>query len=230
MGQGHRQGRAYRELDACTREGCGRPRRCPREPGDWRLTSDEPAPLAKPRKPRYKNPLSTAKEPRPGFTAVGRVLRPHALTGEIRVLAYSPTARNLQRGRPVYLSGVRRVVERARQDHEHWILKIQGINNRNDVEDLRGELVEAADNDVQRDDDESYFIHELIGLKVVTTSGETLGNITEVLQTGANDVYVVKGDGPEIMVPAIGGVIEAINVSAGVVSITPLAGMLDETK
>lgn len=145
-------------------------------------------------------------------------------------MVYSATARNLQRGRPVYLADVRRVVERARPDHEHWILKLSGINNRNDVEALRGELLEAADNDVLRDDDESYFVHELIGLRVVTTAGKALGNITEVIQTGANDVYVIKGDGDEILVPAIGGVIDAIDVSTGVVSITPLAGMLDETK
>jgi len=146
------------------------------------------------------------------------------------VLAYSPTARNLQRGRPVYLAGVRRVVERARADQEHWILKLNGINSRNDVELLRGELLEAADNDVQRDDDESYFVHELIGLRVVTAGGEELGRITEVLQTGANDVYVVTGERGEILVPAIAEVIEAINVSGGVVSITPLPGLLDESK
>lgn len=158
-------------------------------------------------------------------------MRPHALKGEIRALAFSPTARNLQRGRPVYLSGVRRVIEQARPDHEHWILKLSGINSRNDVEALRGELLEAADNDVQRDDDESYFIHELIGMSVrVAKGGETLGTIIEVIQTGANDVYVVKGERGEILVPAIGEVIDAIDVSAGVVSITPLPGMLDETK
>lgn len=146
------------------------------------------------------------------------------------MLAYSPTARNLQRGRPVYLAGVRRVVERARADQEHWILKLNGINSRNDVELLRGELLEAADNDVQRDDDESYFVHELIGLRVVTAGGEELGRITEVLQTGANDVYVVTGERGEILVPAIAEVIEAIDVSGGVVSITPLPGLLDESK
>ncbi len=148
----------------------------------------------------------------------------------MRALAFSPTARNLQRGRPVYLSGVRRVIEQARPDHEHWILKLSGINSRNDIEALRGELLEAADNDVQRDDDESYFIHELIGMGVRVTDGETLGAIIEVIQTGANDVYVVKGEHGEILVPAIAEVIDAIDVSAGVVSITPLPGMLDETK
>lgn len=145
-------------------------------------------------------------------------------------MAYSPTARNLQRGRPVYLGGVRRIVERARADQEHWILKLSGLGSRNDVESFRGELLEAADNDVLRDDDESFFIHELLGLRVVTSKGDELGRVVEVLQTGANDVYVVRGERGEVLVPAISSVIDAIDVSVGVISITPLPGMLDESK
>lgn len=130
----------------------------------------------------------------------------------------------------MYLAGVRRIVERARPDQEQWILKLSGIGNRNDVEALRGELLEAADNDVLRDDDESYFVHELIGLRVTTVSGQDLGTVSEVLQTGANDVYVVQGESGETLVPAIAGVIEEINVKTGLISITPLPGMLDESK
>lgn len=148
----------------------------------------------------------------------------------MRVLVYSPTARNIQRGRPVYIAGIRRTIERARPDQDQWILKVSGIGERSVVEGLRGELLEAADSDVLRDDDESFFVHELIGLRVVTTSGEELGSISEVIQTGANDVYVVKGSAREVLVPAIAEVIEHIDVSGGVVSITPLAGMLDESK
>ena len=65
---------------------------------------------------------------------------------------------------------------------------------------------------------------------MVTAGGEELGRITEVLQTGANDVYVVTGERGEILVPAIAEVIEAIDVSGGVISITPLPGLLDESK
>lgn len=122
------------------------------------------------------------------------------------------------------------MIERSRPDQEAWILKLNGINSRNDVEALRGELLEAADNDVLRDDDESYFVYELIGLRAVTSAGEELGKVTEVLQSAGNDVYVVTGERGEILVPAIGGVIDSIDVSGGVVSITPLPGMLDESK
>lgn len=149
----------------------------------------------------------------------------------MRILVYSPSARNIQRGRPVYLEGVRRTVERARADQEHWILKLSGIADRTTVERLRGELLEAADNDVLRDDDESYFVHELIGLRVVVTAtAEELGTVADVLQTGANDVYVVHGPRGELLIPAIAEVIDRVDVSGGVVSITPLPGLLDESK
>jgi len=149
----------------------------------------------------------------------------------MRVLVYSPSARNVQRGRPVYVEGVRRTVERARADQDQWILKLSGVSERTTVERLRGELLEAADNHVLRDDDESYFVHELVGLRVVLTEGgEELGTVVEVLQTGANDVYVVHGPRGETLIPAIGGVIDAIDVSGGLISITPLPGLLDESK
>lgn len=157
-------------------------------------------------------------------------MRPHGLKGELRVMAYSPTARNLQRGRPVYLDGVRRTVERSRQDGDQWIVQLAGLSNRNAVEAYRGELVEAADSDVLRDDDESYFIHELIGLRVVTVDGRELGVVTEVLQPGGNDVYVVAGEAGEVLVPAVAQVIDRIDVSGGLITITPLPGLWDETK
>jgi 16S rRNA processing protein RimM len=156
-------------------------------------------------------------------------LRPHALSGEIRLEAFSPSARNIQRGRPVYLRGVRRVVLDARRERDHWLVRLSGLDSRADVEDLHGELLEALDEDVLRDDSESYFVHELIGLSVVTNAGETLGTIVDVLQPGANDVYVVHGDRGEILVPAIGTVVHEIDLAARRILITPLPGMLDES-
>lgn len=161
---------------------------------------------------------------------MGRVLRPHALRGELRVAAFSPTARNLQRGRPVYVDGIRRTVLRERLDRGAWILKLEGLDDRAQAEPLRGYLLETPDREVIRDDDDSYFIHELVGLQVVTTSGEAIGAITDVLQAGAADVYVVREGDREVLVPAIGQVVQSISLAEGTVVITPLAGMLDESK
>lgn len=146
------------------------------------------------------------------------------------MLAFAPGAPNLQEGRLVYLGGQARRVVRAREDRGAWILKLEGLTDRTAAEGLRGVLIEAPDADVQRADAESYFLHELVGLRVVTTGGLELGRITEVLQPGANDVYVVRGETGEVLVPAIGEVVSGIDLEAGVMTITPLVGMLDESQ
>ncbi len=156
---------------------------------------------------------------------MGRVQRPHALKGELRVSAFSPTGRNLQRGRPVYLGGVRRIVERSRFDRDSWIVKLAGLDSRNDVEVFRGEFLETADNDVLRDDDESFFVHEIVGLRVVTEDGRELGRVREVLDTGANDVYVVGSGKDEILLPAIADVVLSIDVPEGKMVVRLMAGM-----
>ena len=204
----------------------------PHKAGEQTPPTGHDAPRAKPASPRKKsfNIATTPREPREGYTAVGRVLRPHALKGELRVTAFSPSARNLQRGRPVYLGGVRRIVMRARPDQEAWILALEGISDRAQVEPLRGELLEAPDAEVLREDDESFFVHELIGLRVVTEDGRDLGVLSEVMQPGGNDVYVVKTERGELLVPAIAEVVKAVSVREGRVVITPLMGMLDDSE
>src|SRR5262249_23582766 len=147
LGQGDRQGRTHRILHALADQGCRRPRRRACRPGDRRLTDPEPPsgeqPGGQPARP--SNPATTPREPPERFTAVGRVLRPHALRGELRVMAFSASAANLQRGRPVYLAGERRAVLRAREDREAWIIQLEGISDRTAAERYRGELLETPD-------------------------------------------------------------------------------------
>ncbi|MCK6564592.1 MAG: 16S rRNA processing protein RimM [Dehalococcoidia bacterium] len=156
--------------------------------------------------------------------------RAHGIAGELRVSAFNPGAPNMQRGRRVYITGHRYTVLRARPDQDAWLLQLAGIENRNSAEELAGELIEAADGDVRREDSDSYFLHELVGLRVVTVDGRELGTVTEVLQTGANDVYIATGPTGEVLIPAIGEVVEGIDIGAGIMRITPLAGMLDESQ
>jgi len=146
------------------------------------------------------------------------------------VAPFGSSGRNLARGRTVYLRGGSHVIERARPDQAAWIIKLSGLDTRTVVETLHGELLEVPDRDVLRDDDDSYFLHELIGLRVLTVDGEDLGELTEVLQPGGNDVYVVTGNGREVLVPAIGPVVQSIDLAAKRVTITPLPGLLDESK
>ncbi len=205
---------------------------------------NDPAPQnARPGAPRGRRPVRRVRvvlrpnhlepqfapldEPRDGFTAVGRVARPHGLRGELRVATFSPGAPNLRPGRRVSAGGVELTVRAARPATDAWVIAVDGIDDRETVERFQGHLLEVPDEDVARETADSYFVHELIGLRVVTVDGEELGRIVDVLQPGANDVYVVDGPRGEVLIPAIGDVVTSIDLPVSVMIITPLAGLLD---
>lgn len=130
----------------------------------------------------------------------------------------------------MFINSTRSKILRSRPDRGAWIVQVTGLSGRNAVEGLRGLLVEARDADVHRDDPESYFIHELIGLRVITDTGEEIGRLTEVLQSGAADVYVILDGDREVLIPAIGDVVNSINVADGEMRITPLPGLVDKSR
>lgn len=108
------------------------------------------------------------------------------------------------------------------------ILKFKGIDNINDVEKYRrATLLVTRENAVPLAENE-YFIADLIGLSAVSDEGEELGTITDVLQTGANDVYVVTTpQKEEILVPAIRECILAVDLDARRMQIHLLPGLRD---
>lgn len=169
----------------------------------------------------------SASEPREGFVAVGRVLRPHGNTGELRVAPFNPDIPNLQPEGEVYLLGRRYVIARVRRDRGQVLLKLDGLERREAVEDTRGELLEVAEAELVRERD-AHLVYEIVGLEVLRADGRSLGRISEVLSTGANDVYVVKGPSGETLVPAIASVVQEIDVAGGVLRITNAIAFDDE--
>lgn len=108
------------------------------------------------------------------------------------------------------------------------ILKFKGIDDINDVEKYRKKsLYVTRENAVKLKKDE-YFIADLIGMKVSTDEGEELGTLSDVMQTGANDVYVISmTDGEEVLVPAIRDCIRDVDVEQGQMCVHLLPGLLD---
>jgi 16S rRNA processing protein RimM len=108
------------------------------------------------------------------------------------------------------------------------ILKFKGIDNINDVEKYRrARLLVTRENAVPLGENE-YFIADLIGLTAKSDEGETLGTVTDVLQTGANDVYVVTSPGQkEILIPAIHDCIKQVDMEQREMLIHLLPGLRD---
>ena len=110
------------------------------------------------------------------------------------------------------------------------ILKFKGFDNMNDVENFRqAKLLVTRENAVELGEDE-YFIADLIGLAVFSDEGEALGVITDVLQTGANDVYVILKEGQaDLLVPAIHDCIKEVDIARQKMTIHLLPGLRSES-
>ena len=75
--------------------------------------------------------------------------------------------------------------------------------------------------------EDEYYIADLLGMKVVLEDGTDYGTLKDVMQTGANDVYVIKGDDKEYLVPAIADVVVSTDIDSGIMTIRPLDGLFD---
>jgi 16S rRNA processing protein RimM len=107
------------------------------------------------------------------------------------------------------------------------LLRLSTVSSRDDARALFQQYLYVPESEAIELPPGEYFVHQIIGLTVVTTDGKTLGPIREVLETGSNDVYVVRHEGKEILIPAIKEVIQRVDLEAGIVEVTLLSGLLD---
>ena len=107
------------------------------------------------------------------------------------------------------------------------VLKFREFASINDVQRLREKKLYVTRENAVKLKKNEYFIADLIGLKVQSTDGRDLGTLTDVITTGANDVYVLQGDGRELLVPAIRECIRAVDLEAGTMTVYLLPGLED---
>jgi 16S rRNA processing protein RimM len=170
-------------------------------------------------------------EPREGYVAVGRVVRPWGLRGDLKIepLTDFPEDR-FAPDASLWLDGVKRTVEHARSQKGALYVKLSGIDDATAAEACRGLLLEVPEASLPPLEDDEYYHHQLVGLGVVTTDGAELGTVTEVLPTGGNPVLLVRGDAGEVTLPFIDDVIKTVDLEAGRVSVELMEGLLPEPK
>ena len=161
---------------------------------------------------------------------VGVITTTHGVRGEVKVFPTTDDPARFKKLKNVILD-----TGKDRRDLEITgvkffknmvILKFKGLDNMNDVEKFRqAKLLVTRENAVELGEDE-YFIADLIGLAAVSDEGEELGTVTDVLQTGANDVYVISKQGEaELLVPAIHDCVKEVAVREGKMVLHLLPGL-----
>jgi 16S rRNA processing protein RimM len=170
---------------------------------------------------------TSPRRPEPNYLAIGRVVRPFGLRGELRVQLVTEYPEQLGRLRTVYLGPEAQPwqVEAVRLHQEAALFKLVGCDDRTAAEMLRGVLVQIALKDAVPLEDDEFYEHQIIGLQVVEEDGTPLGKLTEIITTGANDVFVIIGPGGELLLPAIESVILDIDLDNGQMVVHVLDGL-----
>ena len=166
----------------------------------------------------------------PRFLAVGRVIKPHGVHGEVRVEPMTARPERFGWLKDIYLGerAPRRVgVVSVRYHQGLVLLKLDGYTTRTEAEALRNELLQVPEEEAIPLEEGEYFLHQLLGLEVVTEDERSLGRLTEVLETGANNVFVIDGPDGQRLVPDIPDVVLAVDVDAGRIVIRPMPGLFD---
>jgi 16S rRNA processing protein RimM len=160
---------------------------------------------------------------------VAQVLAPHGIRGELkcRIVTDFPKQR-FKRGNTVLLGGESHVIQSARVQGQTVLLKFADIADRDTAGTYRAKDVLIRSEDAVTLPKGRFFWHQVIGLEVIDATTETsLGRVGDILETGANDVYVVTTPrGQEILIPAIKDVVKDIDPSLGRILVEPLPGML----
>lgn len=162
------------------------------------------------------------------FFAVARVTGPRGIRGEVKIEILSDNPQRFSPGARLFCQGIPYQVERRHVVAKHAVLKLQGIDTRNQAEALRDQYLEVPEEELQPLASDIFYVHQIIGLEVVTTDGERLGKVVEILQTGSNDVYVVQEGKRETLIPAIGQVVKEIEVERGRMVVQMIPGLLND--
>lgn len=161
---------------------------------------------------------------------VGVITTTHGIRGEVKVFPTTDDAQRFLDLKTVYLDTGKEELELEIEKVKFFknlvILKFKNYDNINDIEKYKKCPILVTREDAVELEENEYFIADLIGLDAVSDEGENLGKISDVLQTGANDVYVIKNKGvKDILVPAIEQCVREVNLEENRIVIHLLPGL-----
>jgi 16S rRNA processing protein RimM len=165
--------------------------------------------------------------------AVGFLRHAHGVRGEILMEIHTDFPDRLKPGTQVYVGETHRpmIIAAQRPHHEGLIMSFRNLNTREQAGNFRNHWVYVQAADRPPLPEGQYYFHQLIGLTVQDENGAALGELSEIIETGANLVYVVtRTDGSELLIPAIPAVILEVRLDSHLMRVKLPAGLVDEVQ
>ncbi len=172
---------------------------------------------------------------------IGYIAGPFGVRGQVKLKAVTDQPEHLQRHvRTLYLSvATRRPGQPPAPPRPYRLLRVwphkpglllltlQGVNTREDAEALRQNEVYMHQKDAAPLEQDEYYLHDLYNLRVETTDGVEIGTVYDILETGVNEVLIVKRpDQPDVLIPIIHDIVKELDIRGGRVVIQPMDGLL----
>jgi 16S rRNA processing protein RimM len=174
-----------------------------------------------------------AQDAGPRYLLLGEILRPHGVRGELRMRILTDYPERINKLKIIYIGSdidatdIREYhLEHMRMNQDYGLLKLAGLDDRDEADLLRALFVMIPIENAIPLEEGEFYLYQIIGLSVQTTEGQVIGTIREVLETGANDVYVV--DSPqygEVLIPVTEETIVKTDIQAQVVTIKLMEGL-----
>ncbi len=162
------------------------------------------------------------------YIQIGKIVNTHGIKGELKVVPLTDDKKRFEELKNVYIDNELSEfeVQKVRYNKNTVILKLKEFNNINEVLKFKNRYILIHERDAIDLPENSYFMFQINGLDVYLNNGNKLGKIVDILQPGANDVYVVKNGKQEYLIPAIKQVIKQIDLENNKMIIQPIEGMI----
>ncbi len=163
------------------------------------------------------------------YLEAGKIVNTHGIRGEVKIMPYTDVPELLCEFERLFIGKDKTeiIIERSRVAKNMVIAKLEGVDTPEQAEKLRNNLLYMHRDDLELDDN-TYFIQDLIGIEVKDADTDFVyGKITDVMQTGANDVYVIEGNGREYLIPAIADVVISTDIDGNSMTIRALEGLFE---
>lgn len=153
--------------------------------------------------------------------SIGQIINTHGVKGEVKVYPLTDDIKRFRKLKNVYIDGALREIVWCKLQSDKVILKIEGIETIEEAQKYKNKYIEVERENAVKLSEGEYFIADIIGCTVADSNGIEFGKIHDVIKTGSNDVYWVKGN-TEILVPALKDVVVSIDIEEGRIIIKPL--------
>lgn len=159
---------------------------------------------------------------------IGKIVNTVGLKGEVKVYNYSDSIEIYETIESIYVEDRLTVIENVRAQKNMVILKLEGADDRNAAEALRGKELYITEDDLPELPEGQYYVRDLIGMSVTEEDGNLLGHVTDVLQNTAQDIFEVESEnGKKLLIPKVDQFVLDIDAEKREITIRLIEGMLD---